>query len=71
MAGKKDEQPVGEPLIIGWNIWDFYRDVESDVYVARLRGDEDKPHVAARYEELRERLTKLYEGERGEHIYDD
>lgn len=70
MAGKKDEQPTGEPLIIGWNIWDFFRDVESDVYVARQRGAEDKPFVAARYEELREKIKQLH-GERGENIFDD
>lgn len=71
MSGKKDEQPVGEQLIIGWDVWDFYRDVSSDCYVARRRGHEDRPHVAVCYEQLRMKIENLYDGDRGENIYDD
>ena len=68
---KQDEQLVGEPLIIGWDIWDFYRDVESDVFVARQRGDEDRPHVASCHDQLWEDIKKLYDGQRAENFYDD
>lgn len=61
MAGRDDEQLVGDPLIIGWDVWDFYRDVTSDCFVARKRGDEDRPVVCVRYEELRERIKDRYE----------
>jgi hypothetical protein len=59
--GKRDEHPVGDPLIVGWDIWDFYRDTVSDCFVARQRGNEDQPHVAVRYEDLRDRIKSLYD----------
>ena len=59
--GRRDEQLLEvDPLIIGWSIWDFFKDQESGVFVARKRGDEDRPYVAENCEDLRERIKQLY-----------
>ncbi len=62
MVTRDDEQMMNvDPLVIGDEVWDFYHDVASNCYVARRRGDDDKPIVGARYEWLREKVKELRE----------
>lgn len=51
---------IGDPLILGCEVWDFYYDAGSDCYVARRRGDEDRPVVCVDQEQLRKRIEALH-----------